>query len=120
MSQYPRESPPFQPEPLEALKARFYLAVAELQLEPAHPQILLPQYFFDFQDGYRLHVTRDKVEEMEAIIVAGGMYRFEPWPLPLLVARVVNNFAALTDNRYGNPECVNYEAGVIMLKYDII
>jgi hypothetical protein len=109
---------PFKPEPIESMKARFPEAIKEPMTDARDPRIMEDCHWFDFDDGYRLHVVRDRGAEGDKISVMGGLYFPEFKPLTLLVARVGINFAEITDHKYGNGEVVSVDCGVVFIAFD--
>jgi len=109
---------PFSPEPIESMRARFPAALARVMASGDDPRALDACHWFDFEDGYRLNITRDRVESRELIFVCGGIYDGTPWPIMLLVARVALHFAALTDQRYAQGRVLETEGGTVMMAFD--
>jgi hypothetical protein len=111
-------SPPFQPETSEALKARFAAALEVcIPLEGDEQEAMRPCHFFDFKDGYRLNITRDRLVSGEFVIVSGGLYDGPLLPITLIAARVALHFAALSDMKYGQGEIAHAEANTVMMAF---
>jgi hypothetical protein len=108
---------PLNPEPLETMKARFPEAIAERIDCSEDERVLEPKHFFDFDDGYRLNISRDYVEEGEFIIVTGGMVDGTMLPVTMIAARVLLHFAELTDMIYGQGEVVHFEPGAVVMAF---
>lgn len=109
---------PFSPEPLTVMRARFNEAIRERMASSEDLRCLDDCHFFDFDDGYRLNITRDVVEEGEFITVAGGPVGANPlWPVTLIAARLALHFAELTDHAYGQSEVVLVEPGLVVMAF---
>lgn len=110
-------NPPFKPESIESLSARFPAAIAEQMSSPADERALDPKHFFDFDDGYRLHIARDRGENSgeEVVLVIGG--RNQAWPLTLVIARTAINFAAISGGGYGDPILTDLDGNQAILVY---
>ena len=111
---------PFSPQPVETMRARFAAALVGVMLSGDDPRVQEPSHFFDFDDGYRLIITRDRVEAGDVILVCGGLSDGSPWPVTLRVARVALHFSELTDVadlRYGQGEVVQVDHACVMMAY---
>ena len=105
-------NPPFKPESIESLSARFPRAIAEQMSSPTDERALDPKHFFDFDDGYRLHIARDREE---VVLVIGGCN--QAWALTLVIARTAINFAAISGGGYGDPILTDLDGNQAILVY---
>jgi hypothetical protein len=112
--------PAFKPEPLAALRARFPQAIAEQFTDPCDPRLRRPLHFFDFEDNFRLHISRDLNRYGSFITVSGWPTSGRQLPIPILLIRLTLHFGALSDHRYGMGEFVvtGPEAAVLMVRVD--
>ena len=111
-------APPFKPESLETMQSRLPAALEVcIPLEGDEAEAMKPCHFFDFEDGYRLNITHDRLVSGEFVIVSGGFYSGPPLPITLIIARVALHFAALTDMKYGQGEVAYTEANTVMMAY---
>jgi len=110
---------PFRPEPIEQMRDRFEHALVDVMLSGDDPRVLEPQHCFDFDDGYRLYVSRDQVTEGQFIIVCGGPIGAQFLPVALVAARVGINFAALTDLKYGQGSIVAFEPNLVTMAFKL-
>lgn len=108
---------PLNPEPLDVMKARFREAIAERMSFSDDERVLDPCHFFDFDDGYRLNICRDLVNEGEFIVVTGGLVEGPFLPVTMIAARVAIHFAQLTDMPYGQGEIVHVQPGSVVMAY---
>lgn len=112
---------PFTPEPIEAMRARFPEAIKDVMTAADDERLINnPAHRFDFDDGYRLFICRDRMPDGSQVIsVAGGIVYGALVPLTLVVCRVGINFADLTDMSFGQAVTTTVDSGVVtmMFKY---
>lgn len=110
---------PFQSEPIEAMRARFPAAIKDVMNDAEDPRLVEdPAHRFDFDDGYRLLVCRDRMPDgSEYISVCGAPVYEALVPITVMVCRVGINFAELTDMSYGQAVMVSVENGLVNLSF---
>lgn len=108
----------FVPESIDAMRARFDAAIAELLINPGDPRQGNRAHTFDFEDEYRLLICRDSpYPGKEVICVSGGFFDLRPFPVTLLICRVGINFALISEHKYGDGKVVYMEPGFVMMTY---
>lgn len=81
------EGLPFEPEPIEKLQARYYAALEKLWV-PAPDMEDRPglhrTHTFDFEDGWRMLVSRDKIGNSEINHISASYYSEIPLKIGIL------------------------------------
>lgn len=86
------EPPPFKPEPIEVLKARFHAAITETydctkmeeqirKVRQVEPGIMARRHLFDFETHVRMIVSREHLQDgNDYIHLSFGIHKDCPWP----------------------------------------
>ena len=105
-------------ESLAEMKARFPAALETVMLDGDDERCLDDRHIFDFEGNWRMHVTRDRMENgREIILISFADANSAFYPVELLTAKAAVLFAELTENKYGNPEIANIEPPIVQLFY---
>lgn len=125
---------PFKPESIEALRARFPAALEDLMEDPTDPRILEDKHFFDFEDGTRLHISRDFAavdniakligDKAQIVSCIGGIASPNATcsgVITLLAARIAINFVTIAGDEFGDPfdtQILGRNAVLMVWKYE--
>jgi hypothetical protein len=111
----------FQPEPIEAMRARFPEAIKDTMNGADDERSLDSAHWFDFDDGYRLLICRHRLADGDEVIsVRGGIVVGEPVPLTLVICRVGINFADLTDLGFGQAILTDVDDGIVTMVFKTV
>lgn len=110
---------PYSPgESWDSMRERLPVAIADVYESPSDLSCINMKHVFDFEGGYRMHVTRDRCEGREFIVATFGIADGCFIPAPLMCSKAAVHFAELTDNSYGQPEVLCIEPGMVSLGYE--
>lgn len=110
---------PYTPgESWDSMRERFPQAINELMTSGDDPRVMNDAHVFDFDDGWRMHISRDRIaEDDQRIVVSFGDWAGVPYPMTILASKAAVHFAELSGNRFGQPELVRAEPPIVILAY---
>lgn len=109
---------PLNPEPLETMRARFPAAIAEPFESGDCERIADPKHRFDFDDGCRLIISRDRmIQPDHEVVMVVATWLGDSLPLvTMVIARAGIHFAELS-GWHGDGELLAVEPDSIVLIY---